>query len=368
MRLATLRLVTLAALFGGAARVNAGYFVVGLSAPGATSTSATAINDSGQVVGSAVVDGSYYGFMYSGGSGGAYTMLSVPGSTLTTPNAINAAGQIVGIFTNGAVASFLYSGGVYTTINVPGSGRTDARAINTQGEIAGDFRIGSENYGFFYSGGAYTTIHVPGSTFTSITGLNSTGEVIGYYHAADGVNHGFYYAGGVYTTLSLPGVDSLIPEGINSLGQIVGQTRYGGTPAGFIYNGGDYTTLQSLTIAEGINESGVVVGNSPGVTPGQGFVYSGGVYTTMSVPGSTSTNVWAINALGELAGDYSFGGINYGFVALPGDSGFQPPPDIGGSGSTVAPAPSSFTLLVIGIATMAGYGWRRKYPKSADRT
>ena len=91
-------------------------------------------------------------------------------TTLTNgpdPTAINASGQVVGSAENGT--GFLYSHGKYTTIDDPVSVRTEATDINNSGKIVGTYtdKTGtlaispSVQHGFLYSHGKYTTIDGP---------------------------------------------------------------------------------------------------------------------------------------------------------------------------------------------------------------
>ena len=71
------------------------YTTTTLALPGSTVTSATGINDVGQIVGYFVDAMGYHGFLYTGGS---FSTLDVPGSTVTFATGINDVGQIVGYF------------------------------------------------------------------------------------------------------------------------------------------------------------------------------------------------------------------------------------------------------------------------------
>src|SRR4051794_19247586 len=67
----------------------------------------------------------------------SFTQIDVPGATLTSPSDINNTGQIVGTFfvfdrdiNMFFVHGFLYSGGSFTPIDVPGATATGANGIN----------------------------------------------------------------------------------------------------------------------------------------------------------------------------------------------------------------------------------------------
>jgi uncharacterized membrane protein len=151
------------------------YTFTNVDFPGAVSTNASGINDSGQIVGTYYTNpagGPIHGFLLSGG---AYTSIDFPNAAQTEANGINASGQIVGVYfdTNlcgncyGVEHPFLLSGGVYTALpEAPGSmpGTTQAWAINTSGQIVGLYvdSCFCRTHGFLLSGGVFTVIDDPG--------------------------------------------------------------------------------------------------------------------------------------------------------------------------------------------------------------
>jgi probable HAF family extracellular repeat protein len=128
-------------------------------------------------------------------SGGAYTTIDPPGSFTTTVTAINAKGQIVGSYQEsggGPEHSFVYSGGTYTILNVPGGTDTTADSINNKGQIVGSYLDGSgQQHGFVYSGGTYTTIDPSGiGSGPNAFSINNSGQIVGPYFG-NGTEHGF---------------------------------------------------------------------------------------------------------------------------------------------------------------------------------
>lgn len=182
------------------------------------------IDNQGQIVGT--------NYLYSGGT---YTSLSVPGSFSTTANAVNENGQIIGTYTdNSGTKYFQYTAGVYSTISLPGL-PGPVSGFNDNGQIAGTYtgKFGSLSgtLGFLYSGGTYTTIAYADSGYCfpggcpSITipkGLNDNGLVVGLYWAGNNF-YGFPIGGPPVSNLCC-----VSDDGINNLGQIVGV--YGVTP------------------------------------------------------------------------------------------------------------------------------------------
>ena len=133
-------------------------------------------------------------------------------TTLTNgpdPTAINASGQVVGSAENGT--GFLYSHGKYTTIDDPLGVRTEATDINNSGKIVGTYtdKTGtlaispSVQHGFLYSHGKYTTIDGPLGTKGTEGNLyiNASGKIAGTYIDSSGGQEGFLYSHGKYTTI-----------------------------------------------------------------------------------------------------------------------------------------------------------------------
>jgi uncharacterized membrane protein len=149
---------------------------------------ALGINDSSQIVGRDGNDG----FV---DTGGIFTTIDVPGGMFTTASGINNSGQIVGQFTDafGLIHGFVDMGGSVTTVDVPGATSTEAFGINDSGQIVGIFYDAfGAIHGFVDTGGSFTTVDVPGSTLgtTIVNGINDSGQVVGYF-SIGGADEGF---------------------------------------------------------------------------------------------------------------------------------------------------------------------------------
>src|SRR3989475_4628603 len=90
---------------------------------------------------------------------------------------------------------------------------------------------------------------------------------------------GFLYSGGNYTTLDVPGSTDTILRGINNSGQIVGDYSANNVRSGIFYSEGIFTTLNlpvtsDSTIATGINNFGQIVGSYGPASGNNSFLYS----------------------------------------------------------------------------------------------
>ena len=88
---------------------------------------------------------------------------------------------------------------------------------------------------------SFTAIQYPGADSTSVADINDLGQIVGTYAAA-GTNHLFLYNAGNYSTIDLP-VTPFRASGINDSSQIVGVYNDGNLYHGFLYNAGSFTTI-----------------------------------------------------------------------------------------------------------------------------
>lgn len=207
---------------------------------GGTSTSPAAINNSGEIVGSASTDpnsasgGSTHAFLYNGTT-------TVDLGSLYGPNgqskayAINDAGLVVGNTNSvsGATHAFLYNGTAMRDLGTIGnsSGTSTAYDINRSGLVVGESGIGDgTTIHAFLSNGTTMVDLTAGAAYATFTskafGIDSAGDVVGFYNSGSFTGqHGFLYAGGTLLDLN-----SLLPSnsgwtitgayGINDNGQI----------------------------------------------------------------------------------------------------------------------------------------------------
>jgi probable HAF family extracellular repeat protein len=160
-----------------------------LDFPGAITSQAYDINDRGQVVGEYKdADGVFHGYVWERGR---FRTIDVPGQPgTTTATGINNHGQITGqAGPLEARIGFLLDRGRFTTFTVPGAQVTFAFGINDQGQIVGysaTSLTATTASGFLRDArGRFTAINRPGATITAAFDINNRGQIVGFAPIAD---------------------------------------------------------------------------------------------------------------------------------------------------------------------------------------
>jgi probable HAF family extracellular repeat protein len=204
---------------------------------GGSYSSATDINDSGQVVGwSTTTSGQSHAFLYSDGQ---MQDLGTLGGYESRATGINDSGQVVGQtdVSSGERHAFLYSGGQMQDLGtLPGDNTSEARGINASGQVVGYSDVGREDrpHAFLYSDGQMQDLGTLNGSDTAANGINDSGQIVGwsYFRA-------FVYSDGQMQDLNelIPPDSGWLPEeakAINTSGQIVGTGEINGRQRAFL--------------------------------------------------------------------------------------------------------------------------------------
>lgn len=355
--LPALRLMALVAL-PALARAQTRYVITNLGSAGGVSIQATAINASGQVVGTdSTTFQSTRAFRYSNGT---ISALASPGLGRDQGLGINAAGTVVGTSSNtttGASRGFIVSStGVMTDLG----DNTSAVGIADDGTILG----GAFPRMSLRSPAGVVTIFGPTTGSSTATAISANGIVAGY--TDNGPRRAFRYSNGVMTDLgALPGGNNSYGYAVNNAGVVVGSSNdsTNGKLQAVIFSGGTVTSIDptgTSSQAQGINAAGVVVGiNSANhafiYTQAGGLVDLNTVVTNLATSGfSVLTSATAINDAGQIVGYGSVGAGRFGAFRLEVDStpviATQP------TSHTVA-AGSSAVFSVSATGTALTYQW-----------
>lgn len=239
----------------GAFAVAQKYTVTDLGTIGGNLSYASAVNDSGQVVGSSYIskqNGIYHGFIWTAATG--LHDLGTLGGNNSYALGINNAGQVVGCadvspsnLVPGHAFLWTQAGGMQDLGTLGGG--SCALGINDVGQVVGLSTVSTnvDNHAFIWSvSTGVQDLGVPVSSNTYAASINKNGMVVGTYYASSSGNHAFLWtqSGGVQDLGNL-GIQQASAGGINDFGEAVGSSE---VPPGSadLYAGFRWTTSGGL--------------------------------------------------------------------------------------------------------------------------
>jgi hypothetical protein len=114
-----------------------------------------------------------------------YAHILLPHASSVTAAAINNNGDVAGSATeSGKTVGFLkLNNGTVFTLSVPGATMTQAFGVNDGDIVVGAYTVGSNSYGFVWAPGlGFQTVNDPnGVGSTVINGINDHDRIVGFY-------------------------------------------------------------------------------------------------------------------------------------------------------------------------------------------
>lgn len=250
--------------------------------------------------------------------------MGVLGGDMAVPNAINNAGQVVGTATTpgtGAAHAFLYCDGSMEDLGTLGGSNSFGTSIDNTGLVVGlsETTVGLV-HAFAYRNGSMQDLGALGGNYSYASGV-ANAWIVGQSATATGRLHAFAYNSGLMTDLGtlVNDTDSLALA-VNQSGQIVGES-IGSTGARAVQFGGtspmDLGTLGGAgASALALNDFGAVVGAAATVSGARhAFLYAAGLMQDIGTLGGDFSSANGINSFDEVVGVSSTaGGAMHAFV------------------------------------------------------
>jgi probable HAF family extracellular repeat protein len=294
-------------------------------AGGVGGSSALAINNRGQVVGSAtaaVPGGGFqlHGFLWEDGV--MRDLGLTPSSTISTASELNDRGAVLA--GDGIGGSYIWKDGTWNRITFGGF----VNDLNKFEAMTGAYSpIAGRTHAFIYRDGAVQDLGTLGGTFASGFAINDRGEVAGHSTiAGESALHAFVYRDGAMQDLGSLGGFFTIANAINNRGVVVGTSvDASGNALAFVHDGTAmrrFLDLPPPQQATAINDRGAIVGD---LGQNGSYLYDDGVVTRLeSIPevqagGWTRLIPTGINDRGWITGwgMRSGGGSDKAFVLIP---------------------------------------------------
>lgn len=251
-------------IFADGGVIDLGVLVGGRSRSWSTNNAAAVVGQSGN-------DQNPVAFYYSYYGNKKMVDLGMPqGATAAVASAINNNGQIVGwAKIEGDRHAFLYSNGAFSDLGTLGGDSSFGTGVNDAGQVVGYAETATKTpHAFLYDNGNKIDLGTLGADKSYATGINNGGQVVGYSDVSAGVTHAFLYSGGSMADIGTLGGGTSQALGINDAGKIVGiSTTTGGQQRGFLYSDGKMYDLYDLmpaeaNIASGTEIQGIAINNA----------------------------------------------------------------------------------------------------------
>jgi probable HAF family extracellular repeat protein len=254
-------------------------------------------------------------------AGGSAVVIPTLGGQRSNATAINASGQVVGSsepFFNGPQRAFLWQSGAATPpldLGTLGGSSSFASAVNASGHVVGTSYLpgNAVTHGFLWKNGTMTDLD---GAFP--TGINATGQIVGWFYSTHSPprRRAIFLPTGQLsgaTDLGTLGGTDAVASGINAAGQIVGWsfTQFNAEVHGVVWQTGQPArNLGPLggahSEATAINTAGQVVGwSTTGVSDSyHAVLWQPGATTPQDLGtlGGTLSKATALNDAGQVVG------------------------------------------------------------------
>ena len=340
-----------------AASAASRYAITDLGIAG-SQTSASGLNNKGQVVGQSIVAGQPSFGAYWDPSISVVITFGTAGVVSSRPTSINDGGTIVGNRENGtALQATIWNGFIPSALPaLPGTTKSQAVDINNSGTVVGVSEFGSEPsvQATMWSGGIATALNPLVAGFNSgALAINQLGTIAGFAYDENGI-HPAVWAGPTPVALDvLPGNPYSLAYDINDADIVVGTSGVNAA----VWHGVIPTALDDLpgalqSAALAINDSGTIVGEGIGAYGNRAAEWRDGVVYDLFDESDALARGWSslyygldINEGGQIVGGGMIDGQNHAFLLTP------------------VPEPEIYSLMLAGLAALGVVARLRQVPQ-----
>lgn len=262
------------------------------------------------------------------------TDLGTLGGQQSVAWAINESGQVVGSAqvgdATGDYRAFLWTpGGGMQDLGTLGGRGSDAYGINDYGQVVGSSGVltsdgSTPRHATYWGGEGVVDLGTFGGEFSDANDINNSGQIVGYAKNSQGESVAAFWSAAGMSPTSLGSLGgSSVATNISDSGTIIGYSTEGPSSSGTVWDqrpvlwvGG--TGISSLAsrgvgccLTGGVNDLGQIVGFDGG-----GFFLpaSGSPISIGSLGGPGSSALTAINNLGQAVGYSSVGSTNHAVI------------------------------------------------------
>ena len=206
---------------------------------------------------------------------GVATTLGTLGGSSSTASAVNVHGAVVGsskVAGDAAEHAFVYAAGAMHDLGTLGGTNSYAKGINASGDVVGYAQVAGDaaTHAFLYSGGVMKDLGSLGGD-SAAEAINDAGRVTGSsYGASDGLLHPFLYSGGVMADLGIPAGARYggVGKALDSVDTVVGTITFNRSEGGGCCKQGFLDAHGAMLLlpageAYGVNDAGQIAAHTP---------------------------------------------------------------------------------------------------------
>lgn len=199
------------------------YRIVLIETLGGAQNSAADVSDTGFVVGTSELAGGGVSHAFRWRAGQVID-LGTAGSGLSSATAVNDSGQVAGFYTGEDLMprAFLWTEGEMTDLGDLGGGSAYAFGMNRAGEVVGHSWTGSAWHAFRWHKGLMVSLGTLGGRDSQAHDINDHGLIVGYSDMPSSLRHPFAWHDGRLLDLGTLGGGEGFAFGVNRRGEVAG--------------------------------------------------------------------------------------------------------------------------------------------------